>query len=91
MSIATVTKVTDGDTFQSSIHDRYIRLSNVNAPEKRQPGYQEAKTHLKKLIELKKVNIDRVAIDGYNRVVAKVYFQDGKSVNQAMRDFLKKL
>ena len=91
MSYSTAIKVIDGDSFESSQHQREIRLSNVYAPEKREPGYQDCKKHLKELIVGKKVEINRDAIDDYNRIIAKVYTQDGKSVNENMRQFIKKI
>lgn len=80
----TVTKVIDGDTFETASRKYPVRLANVDAPEKRQPGYQEAKEALKRLIEGKKVEITTVARDPYRRAVAKVKV-DGKSVNATMR------
>ncbi len=80
----TVTKVIDGDTFETASRKHPVRLANVDAPEKRQRGYQEAKKALKQLIEGKKVEVTTVAHDPYGRAVAKVKV-GGKSVNDAMR------
>ena len=90
MNYSTATKVIDGDSFESSQHQREIRLSNVDAPEKHEKGYQECKKHLKELIEGKKVKINKDAIGDYNRIIAKVYTEDGKSVNENMHQFIKK-
>ena len=38
-----VTKVIDGDTFMTDKRKNPVRLANVDTPEKRQPGYQDAK------------------------------------------------
>ena len=43
-----VTKVIDGDTFETASRKNPVRLANVNAPEKGEPGYEEAK---KKIIK----------------------------------------
>ena len=85
----TVTKVIDGDTFETASRPAHsVRLANVDAPEKRQPGYQDAKAHLKELIEGKIVEVEPVAKDVYGRTVAKVRV-DGKSVNAEMNKWLK--
>jgi endonuclease YncB( thermonuclease family) len=80
----TVTKVIDGDTFETASRKHPIRLANVDAPEKRQRGYQEAKKALKQQIEGAKVEVTTVARDPYGRAVANVKV-GGKSVNAAMR------
>ena len=45
-----VKKVLDGDTFQST-RGGFFRLAGVDAPEKRERGYQKAKETLKHFIE----------------------------------------
>ena len=45
-----VTKVIDGDTFETNIRKKPVRLANVDTPEKRQPGYQQAKKALEEEI-----------------------------------------
>ena len=80
----TVTKVIDGDTFETASRKHPVRLANVDAPEKRQPGYQRAKGALQKAIEGQKVEVNTVARDPYGRPVANVKV-DGKSVNAKMR------
>ena len=80
----TVTRVIDGDTFETASRKRPVRLANVNAPEKYQKGGQAAKTKLKKLIQGQKVTVNTVARDVYGRAVANVS-ANRKSVNAAMR------
>jgi len=80
----TVTKIIDGDTFETSRRKRPVRLANVDAPEKRQPGYQQAKAKLAQLIGGKQVTVDTVARDPYRRAVAKVK-ADGKSINRQVK------
>jgi len=41
-----VTEVFDGDTFLTSVRKKPVRLNDVNTPEKRQQGYQDAKKAL---------------------------------------------
>jgi len=80
----TVTKIIDGDTFETSRRKRPVRLANVDAPEKRQPGYQQAKAKLAQLIGGKQVTVDTVARDPYRRAVAKVK-ADAKSINRQVK------
>ncbi len=80
-----VTKVIDGDTFETASRKRPVRLENVDAPEKGQPGAAQATAELKKLILGKEVSIDTVARDKYGRAVAKVKV-GRNSVNKAMND-----
>lgn len=79
-----VTRVIDGDTFETASRKRPVRLANVDAPEKRQPGYQEAKKKLKGLIEGEMVEVDTKARDPYGRAVATVKV-GGQSVNARLR------
>jgi len=84
-----VTNVIDGDTFETAIRKNPVRLANVDAPEKGQPGAAQAKQALEKLIQGKEVTIETVARDKYGRSVARVK-ADGKSVNKAMQNKIKK-
>ena len=84
----TVTDVIDGDTFKTASRPvNSVRLANVNAPEKGEPGYGAAKRELKRLIGGKLVTVERVATDKYGRTVAKVHVGE-ESVNKNMRDWL---
>lgn len=85
----TVTRVIDGDTFETASRKHPIRLANVDAPEKREPGGSKATQDLRSLIQGKKVTVDTIARDGYGRSVARVK-ADGKSVNRAMNKKLGK-
>ena len=84
-----VTKITDGDSFLTDKRKNPVRLSDVDTPEKRQSGYQNAKKYLEKLILNKEVSIETVARDKYRRSVAKVKIGN-KSVNKAMKEHEKK-
>lgn len=84
-----VTKITDGDSFLTDKRKNPVRLANVDTPEKRQPGYQNAKKCLEKLILNQEVSIETVARDKYRRSVAKVKVGN-KSVNKAMQGHRKK-
>jgi len=83
-----VTKVIDGDTFETSSRKNPVRLANVDAPERGEPGAAQATVELKKLIQGQEVTIDTVARDKYGRAVAKVKV-GRKSVNKAMKDKVK--
>lgn len=80
-----VTKVVDGDTFQTASRKNPVRLANVDAPEKGQSGATKATQALRNIVRGKQVTIDTVARDSYGRSVANVRV-GGKSVNKAMRD-----
>ena len=84
-----VTGVIDGDTFTTASRKNPVRIANVDAPEKGQPGAGAAKSALEKLILNKTVNIETKARDPYGRSVANVKV-GVRSVNKAMRDKLKK-
>lgn len=80
----TVTRIIDGDTFETSCRKRPVRLANVNAPEKRTRGGPAATKALSSLIAGKKIEVTTVARDIYGRAVSRVKV-DGKSVNATMR------
>lgn len=80
----TVTKVIDGDTFKTSSRKNPVRLANVDAPEKGQPGAKKAKKALEAMIKGEQVTIETTARDRYGRSVAKVK-KGRQSVNAAMR------
>ncbi len=84
-----VTRVIDGDTFETASRKHSVRLANVDAPEKGQRGAAEATRALRQMIRGKEVVVDTKARDRYNRSVANVKVE-GKSVNKAIRDRLKK-
>ena len=78
----TVTRVIDGDTFETRSRKHPVRLANVDAPEKNQPGFAAATQKLKGLIGGEKVTVDTVG-RSYGRAVANVKV-GRKSVNTAM-------
>lgn len=81
-----VTRVIDGDTFETASRKRPVRLSGVDTPEKGRPGHDTAREALRQLIGNKTVEIDTVARDSYGRSVAGVKL-NGKSVNRAMKRY----
>jgi len=83
-----VTKIIDGDTFETASRKNPVRLADVNAPEKGQPGSAKATEALSKLIKGEEVRIDTVSRDKYGRAVANVYL-GRESVNKKMQKKLK--
>lgn len=79
-----VTKVIDGDTFITSSRKNPVRLANVDAPEKGEPGFNRATIRLQRLISGEDVRIDTVARDKYGRSIANVYL-GRQSINKKLR------
>ena len=75
----------DGDTFHGrEVHSDElikVRLYGINAPERGQAGYTEARDFLVKETEGKTVTISAVDIDRFSRTVASVYTSLGSYVN----------
>lgn len=82
-----VTRVIDGDTFETRQRKYSVRLARVNAPEKGLRGAVQAKKQLEKLILNQDVTIQTVARDKYRRSVANVKV-GRNSVNKAMKEKL---
>lgn len=79
-----VKKVTDGDTIQST-RGGFYRLANVDAPEKRERGYQKAKETLKGFVEGEKL-VAKVEGTSYGRKVATLRIPGEKTtINEKMR------
>ena len=85
----TVTKVIDGDTIETSVRKKRIRIEGIDTPEKGQPGYSEAKKILNQLLKDEKVTVTPVATDVYGRTVAKVKKGD-RLVSTLMKKHQKK-
>jgi len=81
-----VVNIIDGDTFEvlppwkwgdrSGIR---VRPTGYNIPEEGQPGYQNAKDKLQKLILEKEVELKNFVDIDYDRLICDVYF-DGKNL-----------
>ncbi len=75
--IAQVYKVIDGDTFDAFPVGR-VRLADIDAPERGEEGYSEAKEALTSLILNKKVYLDVddiYVMDRYSRLICVVYIR----------------
>ena len=84
MAKINVKKVVDGDTFQST-RGGFFRLANVNAPEKRERGYQKAKETLKQLIEGEKLIVKIEGISHGRKVVTARIPGEKMTINTKMR------
>jgi endonuclease YncB( thermonuclease family) len=84
----TVTRVIDGDTFETGSRNNPVRLANVDTPEKGTPGAAKAREALARLVLGKEVRIDTKARDVYGRAVANVKV-GVNSVNKAMKRYEK--
>lgn len=81
--IGKVIKVADGDTVTILTADNQqekIRLSGIDAPEKKQPFGNKSKQHLSEMIAGKTVSVDWNKRDRYKRIVGKIML-DGHDVN----------
>ncbi len=78
-----VEKVIDGDTFRGGGYT--VRLLGIDAPEKGQPCYEQAKNFLKRLVEGKRVRVEygKRKKDRYGRLLAYVWV-NGTFVNREL-------
>ncbi len=83
-----VTRVIDGDTFETASRKHPVRLAGVDTPDKREPGYGEAKRALERAILGQEVVIDTKARDKHGRSVADVRV-GRESVNKMMKQYKK--
>ena len=77
--IARVVGVTDGDTItvlDASNTQYKVRLSGIDAPEKKQPFGQVSKKSLSDMVYDKEVLVDWSKKDRYQRIVGKVLLND---------------
>ena len=81
---ARVVAVLDGDTvmvLRSSGPPIKVRLADIDAPEREQPGGAESTKSLSELVMHKQVSLNTLATDIYGRLVAHLTV-DGMSVNE---------
>jgi len=83
-----VTKVIDGDTFKVKGGD-YIRIADIDTPEKGRKGSAAATQALKELIAGKVITFNPVA-KSYGRTVADKVKVGSTSVEKEMKKFNKK-
>jgi micrococcal nuclease len=83
----TVTRVLDGDSLivRSSDRDIEVRLAEIDTPEKGQPYADTSRKALQGMVLGKRVRLEVLDIDRYDRTVARVYRQtDDLWVNAEM-------
>lgn len=79
-----VIKVLDGDTIDVQKQDvKRVRLSDIDAPERKQPFGIKAKELLAKKILYKSVDIKTNSTDKYGRYIGTVFF-NGENINRMM-------
>lgn len=79
-----VRKVIDGDTFQDT-RNRFFRLAGVDAPDKKERGYTNAKETLSNLIGDKELSV-QVEGQSYGRKVVRARKLGEKiTINEKMR------
>ncbi len=84
-----VKRVVAGDTFETASMEGPVRLLDVHAPGVHDYLGREARRHLAELMASRAVQVDFVDYDRYGRRLAWVKC-DGRSVNQAMNEYLAK-
>lgn len=65
----------DGDTFTLQADDGRrlrVRIAGIDAPESRQPYADVSRRHLRELLRARRVRIEPIKLDPYDRVVARV-------------------
>lgn len=77
--LAKVVRVGDGDTL--TIMDPQnqkikIRLASIDAPEYKQTFGKESRAYLNQLIYDKTIKVQNLGLDPYNRVLAKIWYQN---------------
>ena len=76
---ATVVSITDGDTIRVLTKDKEqirVRFAGIDCPERKQPWGTRAKESLDTLLSGKKVFVEVVDVDQYERSVARIFVDD---------------
>jgi endonuclease YncB( thermonuclease family) len=81
-----VARIVDGDTFYLEDLQTRIRLWGVDAPERDEPGFDEATATLAGLVFGRTLACEHIDIDLYRRIVARCYLEDGADLSEAMID-----
>lgn len=76
-----IKKIIDGDTFQDS-RNRFYRLAGVDAPEKKERGYNKAKEALQTMIGGEKLIVKQVG-ESYGRKVVEARIPGEKATVNA--------
>ena len=81
--------VQDGDSFVATTNDGQrvtVRLSGIDAPERRQPYADRSRRHLRELLEKQSLRIRVAKTDRFGRIVGEVYVvqPDAQSVDAGL-------
>jgi endonuclease YncB( thermonuclease family) len=81
-----VIAVNDGDTLVVRLEGRNqrVRLAEIDAPELHQPYGQRAREFLSGLVLGRKVHVQPVTVDTYERLVAHVRTEDGRDLSEEL-------
>lgn len=79
----TVTRVIDGDTFETAEKQR-IRINGIQAPESGLCGSSEATQVLEKYVKDKKIYMKVIYLDAFRRQIADVYMPNGTRLAQVL-------
>ncbi|MGI9284898.1 MAG: thermonuclease family protein [Pseudomonadales bacterium] len=78
--------VVDGDSLYVEGVEPQIRLWGINAPERDEPGHEQATKTLRKLVLQKPITCYRQGTDKFGRTVARCETKAGKDISQEMLD-----
>jgi len=76
--------VVDGDSLYIGELETQIRLWGVDAPEREERGYQQAKQKLIDMALKKQIGCKRQDTDKYGRIVARCFLMDGTEINKVL-------
>ncbi|ASK32539.1 nuclease [Chryseobacterium sp. T16E-39] len=82
---AKVIGIKDGDTIlvlDKNNNQTTLRLAEVDCPEKGQPFGKNAKQFTSDLVYGKSIQFEKTDTDRYGRIIAKVYFDNGKYLSE---------
>ncbi|GEM_PF-193562 len=81
---APVVKVLQGDLISVELDGEpiSIRLSEIDAPEIRQPFSRQSRNYVEDLVLKKRVTVVVKTVDIFKRVVGEVFLKDGRSLNR---------
>ncbi|MFN0023057.1 MAG: thermonuclease family protein [Parvularculaceae bacterium] len=77
-------RIIDGDTFTLDGVEARIRLWGVDAPERREPGFDEAAAALEALVADRILSCEELDRDRYQRIVARCTLDDGRDIGAVM-------
>ena len=80
----TVSYVIDGDTIILEGVETRLRLWGIDAPERGEDGYEEARNALYRMVQGKRITFIELDRDRYGRIVARVFLKDGREANRLM-------